>query len=55
MVILVLTLLVDVQRCIKLLYVLIADLHVDLLGVGSIRSFTRPPNANDAPMRVLDR
>ena len=35
--------------------VLIVDPHVDHLGVGFIRSFTRPPNANDAPMHVLDR
>ena len=35
--------------------VLIVDPHVDHLGVGFIRSFTPPPNASDAPMRVLDR
>ena len=35
--------------------VLIADPHIDHLGVGSIRSFTRPPNTNDAPMSVLGR
>ena len=35
-------------------WVLIKDLHVDHLGVGSIRSFDQPPNVIDAPMHVLD-